>query len=70
MKQATPQDDLAYAVMGWLNERADYGTHYFVTRYGVLKLHMAVSGWQYEYGLLESLPAALSDPQERADGRN
>lgn len=67
MKQATPQDELAYAVMGWLNERRDYGTHFFLTRYGVLRIWwMVFSGWQYEYRLLKALPAALSDPQEQS----
>lgn len=70
MKRDTPQDELAYAVMGWLNERRDYGTHFFLTCYGVLRIWMGFSGWQYEYRLLEALPAALSDPQEQPDGRD
>lgn len=63
---STPQDELAYAVMHWLNEQGDYNSHCFATKFGVLEMYYHHT-WYYEYRLLEIVPQDVFRSLEREE---
>ena len=60
-KTMDEQTELAYRMMGWLNDNQPYRGGAFDTPYGVLWIRPGKSGWDYRYFQTEPLPIEVAN---------